>query len=356
MIISEGRLIGLAEAVFVAAGSSAEEARKVAHRLVEANMAGHDSHGVGMIPAYVDSVLAGRLKPNQEPRILRDNGAVLVIDGQVGYGQVIAERAMRLGIEKARQLGIAAVALRNSHHIGRVGAWGEMCAAAGFVSMHWVNAFARAPLVAPYGGADARFTTDPYCTAIPATASNPPIILDMATSKIAMGKVRVARNTGTQVPPDALIDAHGNPTRDPEVMYQDPPGALMSMGLYKGYGLAVICEMLAGALGGGGAFSMARIDENTIINNMLTVILDPELFGEIDRFHDEIDRFTAHVKASPVAPWAEEVMVPGDPERRMRAEREREGVPLDDTTWREIVAAAGRIGLSPQELDRLAGN
>ncbi|HZD26722.1 MAG TPA: malate/lactate/ureidoglycolate dehydrogenase, partial [Alphaproteobacteria bacterium] len=272
------------------------------------------------------------------------------------YGQVIAKTAMELGIAKAREQGVAVVGLRNSYHIGRVGAWGEMCAAAGFISIHYVNALSPNSLVAPFGGSDARFTTNPYCTAVPGTAGGPPIVLDMATSKIAMGKARVAFNKGVEVPPDSLIDHQGTPTNDPAVMFTEPKGALRSMGLHKGYGLAVICDILGGAFTGGGAFGPERVAPARIVNNMLTVIIDPNSFGARDAFEDEIDRFTAWVKASPPAPGVDAVMVPGDPERRAREERLANGVPVDERTFEELLATAEAVRLGRDEALRLIGN
>jgi uncharacterized oxidoreductase len=350
---SAAALTDLISRMCVAGGSSQAEAAQVAEQLVTANLYGHDSHGIGMMPHYVKSLFDGKLRPNVEPEVVSDRGAYLLIDANWGYGQTVAKRAMELGIAKARDIGIAVVALRNAHHIGRVGAWGEMCAAAGFVSIHYVNV-TSGHLVAPFGGSDARFSTNPYVTAFPATPGNPPIIFDMATSKVAMGKVRVAFNKGVEVDDHTLIDAQGRETRDPGVMYREPKGALMAAGLHKGYGLALACELLAGAFTGGGTNLPARHAPPTITNNMLTIILDPTMFGERAAFEREIDAFTAWVKASPPAPGVKAVQVPGDPERASRAVREKNGIPVDDETWSQLLEAAQRVGLNRTEIAALA--
>lgn len=336
-----------------AGGSDEREATMVANRLVEANLAGHDSHGVGMIPAYVGSLKTGRLRAGRHISIAYDHGAIMVIDGNDGYGQVVAHEAMDVALVRARETHVTVMALRNAHHIGRVGAWGEMAADAGFVSIHYVNGIASL-LVAPHGGSDARFTTNPYCTALPATDKHPRLILDMATSNIAAGKVRVAYNAGKTVPPDSLIDAEGNATNDPKVLFEEPRGAMLAAGLHKGYGLALVCELLAGAMTGGGTFSLARRDGVSIINNMLTIIIDPQMFGDIADFHKEIDDYTDWVKASPPRPGVDEVMVPGDPERKARRERLANGVPVDPQTWTDILEAAEKLGLSKEDISALS--
>lgn len=359
MQIAHDRLHRLVAEMCRHGGATEATAEAVARELVTANLFGHDSHGIGMMPAYAAGLQTGKLAPDGHAELLRDQGPFLLFDGGRGFGQVVAAEAMEQGIARAREHGLCVVGLRNSYHIGRVGAWGEMCARAGFVSIHYVNAITSRSLVAPFGGADARYSTNPYCTAIPATASNPMLVLDMATSKIAMGKVRVAHNKGVEVPPESLIDREGAPTNDPGVMFPDdggPMGALRSFGLHKGYGLALICELLAGGLTGGGVALDERQEDNLITNNMLTIILDPDLFGEGAFFAGDIDNLHAHVKASPTAPGVEEIMVPGDPERKSRAEREANGVPVDEQTWTEMLEAADALGMPPDEVLRIVGN
>ncbi len=161
------RLTALARRVFAAAGSAEDEAALVAEHLVEANLKGHDSHGVGMIPSYLRNLRAGHAAVNQPGRVVSDQGSIIVYDGERGWGQIVARNAILLGIERARRDGVAVVALRNAHHIGRIGTYGEMCAGAGLVSMHFVNITDQRPAVAPWRGRDGRFGTNPVCVALP---------------------------------------------------------------------------------------------------------------------------------------------------------------------------------------------
>lgn len=353
MLVAADKLTELTTQICRKAGSEPREAGLVGQNLVEANLKGHDSHGVGMMPTYIDSIERGRLQLNQHPTVLSDNGPILVIDGNQGYGQVIGRETMELGIERARNQGLALIALRNSHHLGRIGAWGEQCAEAGLVSIHYVNVHGHRPLVAPFGGSDPRFTTNPYCTALPATPENPMFVLDMATSTVAMGKVRVAYNKGVEMPEGALVDSEGRPTRDPAVMYEAPTGALQPFGLHKGYGLAMVSELLAGALTGGGTCLPEREGREIIVNNMLSILIDPAATADAAFFAREVDAMTAHVKASPPAPGVDAVMVAGDPERKSAAERAANGVPIDDTTWQQIVETAGKVGIAAADVDAM---
>src|SRR5579864_5962788 len=211
VVVDHNELRRIGRRVFTAAGSSEDEAAIIADHLVEANLKGHDSHGVGMIPSYLRNLGAGKAVANEKGHVVSDSGSMIVYDGARGWGQIVAREATLLGIARAKETGVAVVALRNAHHIGRVGTYGEMCAAAGLVSISFVNITDQRPAVAPWRGRDGRFGTNPVCIALPGPAPDRPIISDMATSRIAMGKVRVARNKGEQIAPDTLLDTDGNP-------------------------------------------------------------------------------------------------------------------------------------------------
>jgi len=258
----------------------------------------------------------------------------------------VAGEAMAAAIARCRQTGVVAVTLANAHHIGRVGAYGELASEAGLVSLHFVNVTDHRALVAPFRGTDARFVTNPVCIALPGTERQPPLLLDMATSAIAMGKVRVARNEGHEVEAGILIDPAGKPTRDPNVMYAEPHGALLPFGGHKGYALAVVTELLAGALSGGPTIQPGNPRAGGVINNMFAVLVDPARFAGVDWLRREIDGFVEYVKASPPADPAAPVLVPGDPERIARAERARSGIEVDATTWEEILAAGEQVGVA----------
>ena len=345
VLIHPDSLTGFVAAIVTAAGSAAREADLVSTNLVMANLSGHDSHGVGMLPAYVDFIGTQGLVPNQHAVVTSEFGSMLMIDGQRGYGQVIGHEAMVLGIARARRDGMALVALRNSHHVGRIGQWAEDCAAAGLVSVHFVNAVLR-PLVAPFGGADARFATNPFCVGIP-RVSNHPVVLDFATSKVALGKVRVAMQAEKEVAAGTLIDGRGFATNDPHVMFEADAagklGAILPFGEHKGYGMALICEILGGALSGGETLHQTR-EYVGIHNNMLSIIVDPARLGR-EHFNAQMEAFIAWVRQSPVAPGNDRVRISGEPELEQRARRAN-GVPIDVNTWRDLQAAARKAGLA----------
>lgn len=334
-------------AVLEAAGSQPAEARKVAANLVLANLSGHDSHGVGMVPRYVDAVLEGGLRPNTGAKATLDIGTMLALDGQRGYGQVVGEQAMQMGITRARQHGSCIMTLGNSHHLGRIGHFAEMAVEAGLVSLHFVNVLSR-PVVAPFGGGDGRFGTNPCCIGIPLQGTAP-FVLDFATSRVAQGKMRVAYNKGERVPEGYLIDEQGRSTTDPGVVVVPQGqgglfGALMTFGEHKGYGMAVACELLGGALSGGGTWHRPADTARTVLNGMLTVLIDPARLGTQQAFVQEARAFVAWLRDGPVGAGHDKVRIAGEPEREARALRARQGVTLDAATWEEIVAAGQKVG------------
>jgi uncharacterized oxidoreductase len=340
------------EAIVLAGGSEPREARRVAENLVMANLSGHDSHGIGMMPRYVEALLEGGLAVNREPKVTLDAGALLVLDGLKGYGQSIGHDATRMAIERAKQHGSAIVALGNSHHLGRIGHWAEMAIAEGLISMHFVNvqSFAR---VAPFGGADRRFGTNPVCIGIP-LPGEPPFLLDMATSAVAQGKLRVAHNKGAKIPQGWLIDDQGRPSDDPRWGVMPPLGAMLTFGEHKGYGLAVACELLGGALTGGGVTDYDNKTQRRVLNGMLSILIDPARLGTQEAFGKDAKSFLAWLRASRPAPGADRVRIAGEPERETRARRMKEGIPVDEETWKEILAAGAKLKLAPERIEALA--
>lgn len=350
MLIDHARLTELVTRIFVAAGAAEDVAREVADHLVTANLKGHDSHGVGMIPAYVNNIRSDLLKPDAHARVIRDRGAVLLIDGAFGFGQVVGREATDLALERVRETGVVCAGLRNCHHLGRIGSYGERCGEAGYVSVHFVNVVGHQPQVSPYGGRDRRMTTNPFCCVVPRPGQEP-IVLDMATSAIALGKVRVAHMKGEAVPDGALVDHEGLPTNDPAVMFQAPFGSLGPFGAHKGYGLAVMCELLGGALAGEWTAQPEHPRSTHIVNHMLMFVIDPEAFGGAARFHDEVREMVAYLHDTTPARGFDRVRVPGEPEQEFRAERLADGIPIDPNTWSGIVKAAEVAGLPPGEID-----
>jgi uncharacterized oxidoreductase len=345
------RLRDFTAAIFHAAGCRTSEAQCIAAHLVEANLVGHDSHGVIRVPSYVRWLKDGKVLAGQTLRVVFENDAIAVVDGQFGFGQTVGEQAMRLGIEKAAKHGVAVIALRNSGHLGRIGDWAEQVAAAGQLSLHFVNTTGAGILVAPFGGIHRRLSANPIAAGIP-VPNGPPLILDISTCTLAEGKIRVALNKGVPVPEDCILDARGMPTTDPRVFYADPPGAILPIAGHKGYGLAVLCEVLAGALTGGGCSNPANADR--VANGMLSIVLDGTRFQGEDAFRIEIQRFVAWVKSSAKAAPDGEILMPGEIEERTKAQRLRDGIDIDATTWSQIVDTAHSLGLDENQVVRPA--
>ena len=352
MIIQHESLEQIVSLICCEAGAAPENADLVASHLVEANLKGHDSHGVGMIPAYVTNILAGRLHPNNHVEVTRDNGAVMAVDGNAGFGQVIGRETTQMAMERVATTGVVCIGLRNSFHLGRIGTYGEMCAAQGYVSVHFVNAVGHAPQVAPFWGRERRVATNPVCCAIP-NAQGDPVILDMATSAVAAGKVRVAYMKGEQVPEGALVDHEGRPTTDPSVMYSEPRGAMSPTGGHKGYALAVICELLGGALAGHWTMHPDNPRDGSAINNMLMFVLDPSALGDREAFQRELIAMVDHLHATTPIEGIDQVLVPGDPERLTSAERSVSGIPIDDRSWEGIAHAAEQVGIDRDALAKM---
>ena len=326
--------------LFRAAGSAEKEARLTADHLVGANLAGHDSHGVGMVAPYVRSLKADELQLNQRLSVVTDTDTLLVVDGNRGIGQSMAFQAMQLAIERARRHGVVIVGLRNSHHIGRVGHWAEQAIAAGLASIHFTNVVSR-PLVAPHGGRQGRFGTNPLTVGLPRRDA-PPILLDFATSAIAVGKVRVAYNRQVEAPPGVLIDHAGNPTTKPAVMYEEPIGALLTAAGHKGYALAMVCDLLGSALFGGHTPHPDRLRVPGLYNNMLVIVFDPARFGAGEHFEQEAKAFIEYVQSAKQTDPAHPIEIPGDAERRYRVQR-AQALPVDAGTLRTLDEAARAI-------------
>src|SRR5438445_2971209 len=328
-------LINFVAEVFTHADSSPEEAKRIATYLTTANLTGHDSHGVIRVPVYIRWNKMGSVVPDQTVELVVDTPSLAVVDGKFGYGQTVTPQAVRIGIEKCKKSGLAAVALRNAGHIGRVGDWAEMAAAEGLVSVHFVNA-AGSLLVAPFGGVQKRLSTAPYCVGIPRKGQDP-IVLDFATSIVAEGKVLVASRGGKKLPKGALVDADGTLSEDPAVLYgpyaaEGPrdhtagTGAIRAFGEHKGSGLAFICELLGGALTGTGATSGGR----RFANGMLAFYVDPKVIDTSNLFDEEISRYVDFIRETKPIAGVDTVLIPGHPERKTRAAPTKTAVPEPD--------------------------
>jgi len=345
MNIHPDSLRTLTTSIFRAAGCDAAEAERIAVHLVEANLVGHDSHGVLRVPSYVQWLKAGKVLAGQSILIAFENDNIAVVDGQFGFGQTIGEQATQLGIDKCKKHGVSVIALRNTGHLGRIGDWPLMAANAGLLSLHFVNTTGAGILVAPFGGTQRRLSANPIAAGIP-IAGRLPMVLDMSACTIAEGKIRVALNKGANVPENCIIDSEGRPTTDPKVFYADPPGAILSIAGHKGYGLAVVCEILAGALTGGGCSNPKNAGR--VINGMFSIYLNPQVFQSDPGYSAEVDRFIAWVKSSAKTTPDGEILMPGEIEERTKTKRLKDGIDIDATTWGQIVDAAKSVGVDAE--------
>jgi len=349
MRVAAASLTRVTSQIFQAAGADAPIADEVAAHLVEANLKGHDSHGVGMVPAYVANLRQGHLIADAHAEVTGEAAAVVRIDGHAGFGRIVGREAMEQGLARVRQTGVACIGLRNAHHLGRIGAYGELCAEAGCVSLHFVNVVGHDPWVAPWGGRERRLGTNPICLSLPHT-SGEPIVLDMATSAVALGKVRVAWMQHQPLAEGLVVDAEGRPTTDPGVMFSEPRGALGPIGAHKGYGLGLLCEILAGALAGHWSIEPGRPRPGTIINNMLSILIDPGALDGGDDLKRELGALLDYLRTTPPAEGFDRVRIPGEPERETAAERRRAGTPVDDGTLDSLLDAAQAVGLDRDAL------
>jgi len=330
--------------MFVAAGSSDDEAETVAKSLVSANLMGLDSHGVIRMMQYLDLVSAGKIRPGAKLEIVRDAPSMIVATGHWGFGQVIGHQATDLVIQRARETGLAAIAVSECNHAGRIGEYTSRIAAHQMLGLATANGHGAALRVAPWGGRENRLATNPISFAAP-TREGQPILVDMASSVTAEGKIRVARNQGKTLPDAWIISAQGKPSVDPNDLYGPPHGALLPLGGvvgYKGYALSVMIDILSGGLSSAG---LSRGGDAQIGNALYIQAIDIQRFLPLEEFTARIDAFTAHLRSSALAVGHEEILLPGDPEYRTMEARLRDGVVLDDETWRQFSARAAQLGV-----------
>lgn len=373
-------LVVTCAAVLGAAGLPAAEATLVARHLVESNRAGHDSHGVVRVAQYAADLRAGRIVADATPEVVVDRPALVVIDGHWAAGQVVAARAVDLARERARTQGVAVVAARRSGHTGRLGAYVEELARRGCVGLAMVNNHGAGLVMSPPGGTQRRLSPNPIAFAAPgpetARSGEPAFLLDMTTSAVAEGKLRVARNRGAAVPAAWVRDADGRPTTDPAAFYgrpgglaaaaadaadaeADDAGSIPPFGgeaAYKAFGLALVVEVLAGLLPGAAASGEPG---PAGANALWLLAVDVEAAGAAD-LPARVERLLAWVRSSRLAPETAAITVPGDPERAARRARAAV-VEVDAETWRQLTAAGVELGLDaerfavPAEERRQAG-
>ena len=336
------KLIPFAESLFRAIGVPADEAARVAQSLVLANLCGHDSHGMIRVMQYADAIKDGRLKPGAPFNIVKQTAAVLVVDGGFGLGQVQAHRLLDRLIPRAEGLGLAAGTLKHCGHIGRLGEYAEAAAARKMAFLASVNNHGFARGVAPPGGKETRIGTNPLCIGAPTNGD--PVVLDIGTSVVAEGKVRVLFNKGQQAPDGWLLDPDGKPTTDPGVLYKEPRGSILPLGgsqAYKGFGIGLLLDMLVGGLSGAPCSNPAA--PNLSANAVFFLVLDVNQFTGAEHFLKEVTGLANNIKSCPKADGIQDILVPGDPERRSCAQRRQTGIPLDDGTWKQLTALAEKL-------------
>ncbi len=343
------QLTRLTTAVFSAAGWPEADAAEVARHFTLANLSGHDSHGIGMLPLYIRSFRDGLLKPSNTPLDRTDAPPFLVIDGQIALGQPTARRAVARATNVAASHGVAILNLIDAHHIGRIGDYAEQAAERGLISMFWVNVAGRPSIVAAHGAKEGRWGTNPHAIGVPSADGNH-LILDFATSRMAHGKVRVALNKGIQVPEGYLIDSEGHPTTDPAVAFAPGPlGALLPFGEHKGAGLAFMVEILSAGLTGG-ALIQDKPARSWIINSLFGILIDPIRLDPDNQSREaRIASVTGFLRAAQPQDPANPVRAPGDIERELRVTRQRHGIPLDGETWRQIAETATGFGIDAEK-------
>jgi LDH2 family malate/lactate/ureidoglycolate dehydrogenase len=335
---SAGELEQTTRAVLEALGSPPDLAAIVAHSLVEANLMGHDSHGVIRLPAYAKLAHKGQIKPAERSRIAKQHKASAQVDGCWGWGQPAAHQATQTAIGLAREFGVAAVTITRCNHVGRLGEYVELIARAGLIGMAMSNIDAA---VAPFGGRKRVLGTNPMAYAVPRADGQNPVLIDFATSGTAEGKLQVARAKGEKVGPGLILDKHGLPSQDPEAFYDD--GVLLPFGGHKGYGLSVMIDLLGGALSG---MAPASLPDYGGGNGTLLIALNIPAFVSESVFTSQVEGLCANLKSTPTAPGFKEVLVPGDPEWQTRAQRLDKGIELPATTWQRIQALAHELQIS----------
>ncbi len=335
----------LATNLLASAGAPAELAHIVAEHLINANLAGHDSHGVLRVLQYVDGIQSGLIVPAAEMTVVNRFAAGAVVDGGGGFGQVIGRQATLLAMEIAKATGVGAVTACHCHHTGRIATYTEMCAKAGFVGIAVVNSGGGAQVVPPFGGLGRRLSTNPISIAVPSGGEHP-IVLDMATTVAPEGKVRAAFQAGKPVPTGWLMDAKGQTTNDAGQLYADPPGALVPIGgivAYKGFGLSLMIDILAGILSGAGG---CQPDRQYPGDGFFLVAVDVERFRPLADFRHEVAALADYIHSSPTIEGVEKVYVPGEIELERRAARLREGIFVEEGTWDLLAKLCVRFGIA----------
>lgn len=344
-VIEAKTLETFTEAIFRARDISQAVASTVAKSLVLGNLKGHDSHGVIRIIDYTLWFDNGWFNPDGKLEIIRDQPGLLIVDGHFQFGQVIGAEATALALDKTKADGFCLLTIRRSSHLGRIGEFMEMAAERGIACLSLTNTNGGGVLAAPHGGCQPRLSANPIAAGAPVPGDES-IVMDIATCVIAEGKLKVSRAKGEKVPAGYIVDGNGVPTTDPEDYYADPPGAILPIAAHKGYALSLFADIFAGALSGG---SCSGPDTERVANNWFAIFVDPEAFCGQEFYDQQVSALTGWVKSSKPMQDFNEVMLPGEPEARILAERSAKGIPIEDATWQNICAIAHRFNVDIPE-------
>ena len=341
-ILHHEALETLARGIFQAIQVPPPGAAWMAELLVRANLRGHDSHGVIRIPQYIASWKKGDANPTAEPVVVQEGPATALVDGKLGFGQIVARRGMEVAMQKATAVGVSTVGVFNSNHIGRLADYTEMALERDMLAILAVNAGGAGQRMAPWGGRAPRLSTNPIAFACP-TGGGVPISFDIATTMAAEGKVRVKRNRKEPLPPGWVLDADGNPTTDPNAIYGNPPGTILPVGGHKGYALALMIEVLAGIVARGG---YSRENPGPVMNGIFMVVVDISRFVAPGTFRDEVDDLIRYLKSSPTVPGVDQILAPGEPEAITETKRRQAGIFVEDQTWGQIEEVARELNVA----------
>jgi len=344
--IQADRLEEIGRALFIAAGTPKDEAELVMRHIVGANLVGHDSHGIIQVPTYIERIKVGHIVPGAPWTIVKESPNHTVVDGHWAFGYVANDKAMRLTIEKAEKGSVAAATVFRQGHIGRLSSYSQMAAKAGMIGLVTADSGRSPKAVAPFGGREARLGTNPITIAIPSDLDGP-LYLDMATSAAAAGKIGVAVARGESVPDGWVIGKDGKPTNDPRQLRQG--GALLPMGGpdggYKGYGLAVMVEILCGLLTGLG-FGVEPTGRHN--DGCFMACFKVDAFRPLAEFKKEVGEFIRYLKETPPAEGSSGVLYPGEIEHMKEQDRRKNGIDVENATWTRLKLLAEEYKLLDQ--------
>ncbi len=315
----------------------------VAHSLVDADLAGVHSHGVLRIPSYYNCVKRGWYEPAARPEVVRAEGVMALVDGHWGFGQVAMHLGLSVAMEQARAQGMAGVGVVHAGHVGRLGEYVERAAAENMIALMGTSSGGNTGLVAPYGGTERIFSTNPIAAAVPARA-HPPFVMDFATTVVAAGKIELASNQEMPIAPGIGIDAEGRPATVAREVVQG--GAMLPFGGHKGYALVLLTELLAGALTGAGVAGLpaGTHSRRPGSNASFLIVIDVAHMTETEEFYADVDGLFDRLKQIRPAPGVREVLIPGEPEAAARSRSAGAGITIEGATWEQIAAVATECG------------